>query len=440
MWWRSPWLKQRFVWMTLAAFDLSAVFFSYNIVYLIQFGAAPGLSGSVIALGVLWVVSSYLAGRYSAQYKPASLGVVLLVVTASAAGLSWAGQIDDPRALPAFTLGTNLLTATFSLAAQWCAHRHQSKPENWFIIGSQEELEVIRNECSTEDNIKSLRIHLIDHRDAAKSLKSLHAGGTTGLAIGEQAYLSEDAISQLLYLRRQGSRVEGLVAWSEKRLQRVPPELFSSTWLAQAEGFELQPDRLGWRIKRLGDVLVATFLLLLSSPVIAVCAALIKLQDGGPILFHQIRTGIYGEHFRISKLRTMCIDAEPNGARWASHEDPRVTQFGYWMRRLRIDELPQLWSVIKGDMSLIGPRPERPVFEVELEAKIPHYRLRHWIRPGLSGWAQVCHPYGASVADSRNKLSYDLYYIRNFSVPLDFLILIKTIRLVTRAAGSQPKP
>lgn len=432
-------MRQRFVWMTLAAFDLSAVFFGYNIVYFIQFGAAPGLSGSVVALAILWVVSSYLAGRYSARFKPASICAVLLVVVASAAGLSWAGQIDDPRALPAFTLGTTFLTATFSLAAQWCAHRHQNKAENWLIIGSQEELEVIRHECSLEYNVKSIGIRLIHHKSAAKSLEELHPESVTGVAIGEQAYLSEDAIRQLLYQRRQGLRVEGLVAWSEKRLQRVPPELFSRTWLVQAEGFELQPDRLGWRIKRLGDVLFSSFLLLLCSPVIAVSAALIKLQDGGPILFHQVRTGIFGERFRISKLRSMCIDAELDGARWASSEDPRVTGFGYWMRRFRIDELPQLWSVIKGDMSLIGPRPERPFFEVELEAKIPHYRLRHWIRPGLSGWAQVCHPYGASIADSRNKLSYDLYYIRNFSVLLDFLILLKTIRLVFRAAGSQPK-
>jgi lipopolysaccharide/colanic/teichoic acid biosynthesis glycosyltransferase len=132
----------------------------------------------------------------------------------------------------------------------------------------------------------------------------------------------------------------------------------------------------------------------------------------------------------------MRTDAEAGGARWSSRDDSRITPVGQWLRRLRIDELPQLLAVISGDMSLIGPRPERPELEVELERLIPHYRVRHWIRPGLSGWAQVCYPYGASVADSRMKLSYDLYYLRNANLLLDLLILFKTIRLVAGARGA----
>ena len=196
----------------------------------------------------------------------------------------------------------------------------------------------------------------------------------------------------------------------------------------------------GWNaaLKRGVDFFSAAAGIVILSPFFVVFSWLVRREDGGPVLFSQIRSGIYGEAFRLSKLRSMRTDAERQGARWASRGDPRITRVGYWLRRLRIDELPQLWNVIKGDMSLIGPRPERPEFEDELEVKIPHYRIRHWIRPGLSGWAQVCHPYGASVEDSRSKLSYDLYYLRNFSLPLDLLILLKTIRLVSRAAGSQP--
>ena len=149
-----------------------------------------------------------------------------------------------------------------------------------------------------------------------------------------------------------------------------------------------------------------------SAPLLLVAALLIRLEDGGPILYSQIRTGLYGEAIRIWKLRSMGQAAEREGARWASRDDPRVTRVGGWLRRLRIDELPQLVAVLKGDMSLIGPRPERPELEETLENVIPHYRVRHWVRPGLSGWAQVCYPYGASIADSRMKLSYDLYYLR----------------------------
>jgi lipopolysaccharide/colanic/teichoic acid biosynthesis glycosyltransferase len=134
----------------------------------------------------------------------------------------------------------------------------------------------------------------------------------------------------------------------------------------------------------------------------------------------------------------MCKEAEARGPRWASRDDPRVTVVGNLLRRLRIDELPQLVAVLKGEMSLIGPRPERPEIEATLEEQIQHYRVRHWVRPGLSGWAQVCYPYGASIEDSRMKLSYDLYYLRNASLMLDTLILIKTIRLLARAKGTQP--
>ena len=438
MWWRSPWLRQRIVWTALAAFDLAAVCISYNLIYWTQLGALPGLSGYVIALALLWVLSSYLFGRYSRRFRPTGTVVVLGVVTGTAAALQWGTQIHDPRALPSFALPTALLTSLLSLAAQWQAHRRHNKPERWILIGTGNELNVVRQESRLEQERAPLQLQLIEHGVADATLQEISTADLAGIAIGEQAQLNERALERLLALRRQGISVIALVNWAEQVLQRVPPELFSNHWLAQAEGFELQPDRLGWRIKRLGDLVVASLLLVISAPVVALAAALIKLEDGGPVLFSQIRTGIYGESFRLSKLRSMRTDAERHGARWASRGDSRITRVGYWLRRLRIDELPQLWNVIKGDMSLIGPRPERPEFEDELEAKIPHYRIRHWIRPGLSGWAQVCHPYGASVDDSRSKLSYDLYYIRNFSLPLDLLILLKTIRLVSRAAGSQP--
>ena len=135
----------------------------------------------------------------------------------------------------------------------------------------------------------------------------------------------------------------------------------------------------------------------------------------------------------------MRVNAETYGAQWASKRDPRITHIGKFIRATRIDELPQLINVINGDLSLIGPRPERPEIEENLEKQIPHYRVRHWIRPGLSGWAQVCYPYGASVEDSRMKLSYDLYYLRNSNLFLDFLITLKTIRLVAGAKGASPK-
>jgi lipopolysaccharide/colanic/teichoic acid biosynthesis glycosyltransferase len=189
----------------------------------------------------------------------------------------------------------------------------------------------------------------------------------------------------------------------------------------------------------MGDLALGSLIVVASIPIIVLAAIAIKLTDGGPVFYRQIRSGLYGQPYTIWKLRSMRVNSEEQGAQWAEQNDARITWVGSILRRTRLDELPQLWSVLKGDMSLIGPRPERPEIEEMLEEQIAHYRIRHWIRPGMSGWAQVCFPYGASLADSRMKLSYDLFYLRNAGFLLDILILIKTIKLVTRAEGAIPR-
>ena len=160
------------------------------------------------------------------------------------------------------------------------------------------------------------------------------------------------------------------------------------------------------------------------------------MEDGGPIFYSQIRTGEKGKLFKITKLRTMNINAEKNGAQWSQTNDKRITKIGKLIRITRVDELPQLISVIKGEMSLIGPRPERPEIDKFLKKEINNYDMRLSVKPGLSGWAQVNYPYGASINDSREKLSYDLYYIKNYSIFLDFLIFIKTIKVVFSGNGA----
>jgi len=163
-----------------------------------------------------------------------------------------------------------------------------------------------------------------------------------------------------------------------------------------------------------------------------IAAIAIKLDTRGPVFYSQTRTGLSGVTFRLYKFRTMVKDAEKSGPRWTKKDDPRITRVGRFLRSTRIDELPQLWNVLLGEMSFIGPRPERPDFNAELEAAIPYYDLRHLVKPGITGWAQVLYPYGASVEDAREKLQYDLYYIKNYSVMLDLVILIRTLRAVGR--------
>ena len=189
-------------------------------------------------------------------------------------------------------------------------------------------------------------------------------------------------------------------------------------------------NKVEYRFKKIVEFLISCFLIILSSPIIIFAAFLIYTEDQGPIFYSQIRKGIHGKNFRIFKLRTMKIDSEKDGIQWSSKNDPRITKIGRFLRKTRIDELPQLISVILGEMSLIGPRPERPEIDFYLQKSIPYYESRYSITPGITGWAQVNYPYGSSMEDSFNKLSYDLYYLRNFSIILDLLILFKTIRVV----------
>jgi len=441
MWWRAPWLEQRRALLGLALFDALVIVGAYNGLFWQRFDRWVGITGSVATLVLLWLTLSYLLGRYSRSDTDKglwSIGWVAAVVTAITMVAAWLGVARDPRALPDFVLpllgGTAILSA---LAERRVDHRTR-RLNHWLLLMSPQEREIVERELQQQNAAARLSLQTCHSHHQALSLLS-STDSPQGIALGEQVALGDELVQALLQQRNLGQPVLELVDWCERHLQRVPPELLSSRWLLLAEGFRLRPGQAGWRLKRLGDLVVGGMLLALASPILLIAAALIKLEDGGPVLYSQIRTGLYGQHFRIWKLRSMRVASEAQGVRWASRHDPRITRVGGWLRRLRLDELPQLVNVLAGDMSLIGPRPERPEFEHNLEQLIPHYRVRHWIRPGLSGWAQVCFPYGASVDDSRSKLSFDLYYLRNFSLGLDSLILLKTIRLVSRAQGALPK-
>jgi len=230
-------------------------------------------------------------------------------------------------------------------------------------------------------------------------------------------------------------RVLSVISLFEQQQERLPPAFIAE------DGFVY--DDLPWaatfsmeaQLKRLADVFVAATLLLITAPVVLTAAVLIWLEDRGPIVYAQQRSGWRGRPFSVLKLRTMTVQPSDAPAIWTKPGDQRITPVGGVLRRFRIDELPQLLNVIKGEMSLIGPRPERPELELQLERQILHYRKRHWMRPGLSGWAQVCAPYASSVEDSDLKLSYDLYYLRHFSTWLDLVILFRTVKTVLKAGG-----
>ena len=243
-------------------------------------------------------------------------------------------------------------------------------------------------------------------------------------------------LRQLLDCKASGVKVYDLATHFEKTLGQIRVDYLNASWLIFGDGF----NQSAWRsaVKRVFDIVCATLLIVVSAPVMALTALLIKLESAGPVLYRQQRVGQNGECFSIAKFRSMRTDAEKDGKpRWASANDDRITRVGNILRLVRIDELPQLFNVLRGDMSLVGPRPERPFFVDQLTQEIPFYALRHSVKPGVTGWAQVRYAYGATVEAAQEKLQFDLYYVKNHTLFLDLVILVETVRVVLTGKGAR---
>jgi len=271
---------------------------------------------------------------------------------------------------------------------------------------------------------------------AAADLESIvQAQGITRVVISLSERRGNMPVRQLLHLKFAGVRVEEAHTVLERMTGRIVLEHLSPSWLILSEGF--RKSHLQIWVKRALDILVSLFALMLCLPLFAVVAVAIMLESGSPILFRQERTGLRGRPFNILKFRSMFNDAEKEGPRWAATSDSRITRVGRWIRKYRIDELPQVINVLRGQMSIIGPRPERPHFVAMLEEQIPFYSLRHSVRPGITGWAQVRYQYGASVEETRTKLEYDFFYIKHLSIMLDFAVLFETLKVVISGRGAK---
>ena len=243
-------------------------------------------------------------------------------------------------------------------------------------------------------------------------------------------------VSQLLDCKLRGVQITDLQSFFERELGQIRLDSLKASWLVFGEG--CRQGLLRETVKRLFDVLASGLLLLCTLPVMVVTAIVIKLHDGGPIFYGQDRVGQGGRVFEILKFRSMRSDAERDGKpKWAKSNDDRITPIGRFIRRTRIDELPQIINVLRGEMSFVGPRPERPYFVRQLVQDIPFYAARHSVKPGITGWAQVRYPYGASLDDASQKLQYDLYYVKNHSLFLDLLILVETVEVVLWGKGAR---
>lgn len=294
---------------------------------------------------------------------------------------------------------------------------------------------LIANEPSTVQGLGSSQVRF-NIAGAWNDLEKNLEKSWTGLVIAVPwRELPVDLGSSLMKARLSGQSVIEISEFFERTFRKIPVDFLGAEWFIFEKGFALLHNPLGLRIKRLFDLICALGLLFITWPFMLLTALAIRMETTGAALYKQVRTGQSGRTFTILKFRSMGMNAEKSGAQWAAQKDPRVTKVGKFIRLTRLDELPQLINILKGEMSFVGPRPERPEFNSELEKQLPFYGLRHLVRPGLTGWAQVNYPYGASVEDAKEKLQYELFYIKNHSLFLDLQIVLKTVKVVLFGQG-----
>ena len=279
--------------------------------------------------------------------------------------------------------------------------------------------------------------YFLDPKNEELLFSKIEQNDYIGIIVDDKTLKTSSLVKKLMILRFEGFRVFNMQDFFEDVWNKVPILGLEDEWFVTGNGFNLLHNPIGLKIKRIFDVGFSLMVFLFAMPLMMLVCILIRLESQGPVIYTQIRTGERGKKFTLYKFRTMVVGAESGKAQWAKKGDARITRVGKLLRIMRIDEFPQFWNVLKGDMSLIGPRPERPELNLEIEKQIPYYNLRHLLKPGITGWAQVLYPYGASVQDALEKLQYDFYYIKNYGLLLDFSIMMKTIRVVLFGKGGR---
>ena len=393
--------------------------------------------GRCIFFPIIWTILSYVKGRYSyfKEFKSRlnklySLLISTLVVVLVTYLINKLIVIFIPNfPLIGRDSGIFIFLISFSLQSIKFIFNPLENVKYIYLAGNDEKIQSFLKNASNYILTQKIKVkNLSDYKESNTNFQNI--------ILLENNYYEFSRI----YPNLISPQNEIVIAsnWCERNLQRIPSEYLTQNDFEYYNLINLSQS-LYWRIKRFGDIFISLFLLIALLPILFISAFLIKLEDDGPIFYSQLRTGLYGKTFKVVKLRSMKPNSESSGPVWAKKKDPRITKIGSILRKTRIDELPQLWSVIIGDMTLIGPRPERPEIDKQLVKKIPFYNYRNTIKPGLSGWAQVNYNYGASIEDSEKKFSYEIFYLKNHSFFLDMLIFIKTLKLLFNMEGSVPK-
>ena len=456
MYLRIPWIVSRRRKLVGSLIDFIINLLLYNFIFFSDLSTYPNKLVS-LSFAFFWIVLSYLLGRYTRikeisfnTFTKSLIKIIFMAILCNSIYLIinlglpiifyWdKTQLSNylSKDMSNIFIKSSLKIAALSLFVQYfisiLTYSIYDQKKEWVFYGKR----IIFNQIIEElgPNKKNINLTWISEED---KINKINLDKIKGIIIDDLPGLSKTDLDIIFKLKLKGVIIESLLTWFENEYHRMPTNIINNKY-ELIEKLKSIEDSYQLRSKRVGDLLVSLFLLLITMPLFVLISILIYLEDRGPIFYSQFRTGLNGQIIKIIKFRSMKTDAEKSGIQWSQHYDPRITKIGRIIRSTRLDELPQLLCVIQGTMSLIGPRPERPEIENKLLKDIPYYNFRTILRPGISGWAQVNYPYGASIFDAKKKLSFDIYYISHFSILFDFLILFKTIKLVLNAKGAKPK-
>lgn len=421
-------------------------------------GAVPGAVVPRMLVFALLCSLSFLAlGLYALRHRIRFFGIVLRIVVALCAVLALLAVLAlvFPRSFQAETVTLSVALAVplafllRSIAARLM--NFEGFKKRILVYGHSTRMAALTRMRRSSDRAGFHLVGVVHHPgDVVEPLGVAVYEATRGLralcqelAIDELVVALQDRrqalpVKELLECRLAGTTVTEFISFMERETGRIELDLLSPAWMIFGEGF--RRDSLRLFTSRALDFVASSMLLVLTSPIMILTALAIWLEDGrrgGSVFYRQNRVGFEGRVFALTKFRSMRQDAEAGGAQWARENDPRVTRVGAVIRKTRIDELPQLLNVLCGHMRFVGPRPERPEFVSQLEEKIPYYSYRHTVKPGLTGWAQINFPYGSSIEDAKQKLQYDLYYVKNHNLMFDLTILIQTVEVVLMGKGAR---
>jgi len=434
--------------------DLLNLVLSVELVYFLRMG---DFSAGVLFLPLFWffvllmLISLYIFGTYDLYDDMTPSRLLSRVIRAVFLGLLGVVFLNYAFAQHRFGfLGRGVLLGTFGLFSlltlisrmfSYFGGQKYRRELEWLFVVSASYLPVLKSDL--ERNRFNGKITFLVEQNVDGSEHDLWTNfeeysnrdwAAIVMAV-DNTEMPIEIAEHLMVARLSGQYIFDVSEFYEKQWQRVPIYFLKNSWFILSEGFSLIHQPTGQKLKRLIDLGLSLCLLALTWPLMVLTALAVVIESRGGALFKQARIGKSGRSFTIYKFRSMRSDAEKDGAQWAVTNDARVTRVGKFIRTSRLDELPQLFNVIRGDMSFIGPRPERAEFNQNLEKQIPFYNVRHLVRPGITGWAQVLFPYGASVEDAKEKLQLELYYIKNYSPLLDLMIILKTVSVVLLGRG-----